>query len=371
MQSNLFETLAVGGRRFRFKLCRKPDTALGPATVDHWWMPVTEVYAQRQRKNQANQGNHRAVLDFYWACCQQERATNERDAQERFLLAGLLPMMRSDGGRRIFADAFPARGTQLERSAEIENLELAIRSQARQTLSWDGFRNRTRDALTPRTEYSADQREQYTAFVHGLLDEACQLLERGDVQGAMLAASTNWSDLIRTYGRRKGHQDIKLILDILSYEGRAAFHHAYSLVWSDLIPFLAARHGISDPTAAFLRFWHQDWIRPDQSNPNCCYSLFHGHVFALHPCGARFLLTPSGQRLLGNWLIELESNQLLEQVLHGLSLSAFEYRRILMDRASLRPDDQVANVSEIEDLHAQDLQNRSGHRRLPGPRSDD
>src|SRR4051812_19164472 len=55
------ETVAQpGGPSLTFSLHRK-SSRLGPVTVDHWWMPVTELYRQRRQAGVAG-GNHEAVI---------------------------------------------------------------------------------------------------------------------------------------------------------------------------------------------------------------------------------------------------------------------------------------------------------------------
>ncbi len=370
MKSNLQETLLVGDQEFVFRLCQKADVELGPVTVDQWWMPVTRLYSQRQSRGHRS-GNQQSILDFYWAKCCEEAATDSRDAQERYLLISLLPQMRSQGSRRILLDAFPLRGTLQDRGADVVELEQLLKSQVHTQLSWDGFRQQTKRSLMPQTAYSEEQKDLYLEFVDSMLNEACERLERGDPDGAIGLASSHWSQLMKQYGRHAGHQEIKQLLDIISYEGRAALHHAYSLVWLHLIPKLQEHHRISAKTMAFLRFWHLDWIKPERSTPQGCHSLFHGHVFALHPGSGQLLQTPTGQQLLGAWLRDRRHKDAFECLLNGLANALFHYRCRYEEASLARTRWNVQSTADIEDLQAQIQRDRSGRRRLPGPRHDD
>jgi len=370
MESNLTETLLVGDQEFVFHLCQKADVELGPVTVDQWWMPVTRLYSQRQSRGHRS-GNQQSILDFYWAKCCEEAATDSRDAQERYLLISLLPQMRSQGSRRILLDAFPPRGTLRERDDGTAELEKILASQVHIPLSWDSFRQQTKRCLMPETIYSEVRKETYFAFVDSLLSEACDRLASGDQGGAIGVASSNWSQVMKQYGRRAGHQEIKQLLDILSYEGRAALHHAYSLVWRHLIPKLQEHHRISAKTMAFLRFWHLDWIKPERSTPQGCHSLFHGHVFALHPGSGQFLQTPTGQQLLGGWLRDRKHKDAFECLLNGLANAILHYRCRHEEASLARKGWNLQGTADIADLQAQVERDRSGRRRLPGPRRDD
>jgi len=370
MESNLQETLSVGDQEFVFRLCHRADVELGPVTVDQWWMPVTKLYSQRQSRTHRS-GNQQSILDFYWAKCCEEAATDSRDAQERYLLISLLPQMRSQGSRRILLDAFPPRGTLRERNDDTAELEKILASQVHTPLSWDGFRQQTKSYLMPQPVYSEEQKERYFAFVDSLLSEACDRLARGDQDEAIGIAGFHWSRITKQYGRRAGHQEFKLLLDILSYEGRAALHHAYSLVWQHLIPKLQEHHRISAKTMAFLQFWHLDWIKPERSTPQGCHSLFHGHVFALHPGGGQFLQTRTGQQLLGAWLRDRRRKDTLGCLLNGLANATLQYRCRYEQASSARAGWNLQGTADIAGLQAQVQQDRSGRRRLPGPRHDD
>ncbi len=103
MKSDILQCVSVGEQGFTFRLCRKAEP-LGPVKVDHWWMRTTELYGQRtQRRRQG--GNHAAVTAAFWALCRQGDGPLERDVQESYLLARLLPDVRSQGSRRVVADA--------------------------------------------------------------------------------------------------------------------------------------------------------------------------------------------------------------------------------------------------------------------------
>ena len=61
MESLQNQTLTVGGEEFAFELCRNPEMDFGDATVDQWWMPVTQLYAQRQQG-----GSAKAITEASW-----------------------------------------------------------------------------------------------------------------------------------------------------------------------------------------------------------------------------------------------------------------------------------------------------------------
>jgi len=116
VKARIREEVSVGGRPFVFTLCRKEER-LGDVPVDHWWMRATEVYGQRAHRGRGP-GNHEALADAFWALCRREGSHTEADVRESYLLARLLPHVRSQGSRRVVADAFLTPGTQAAKKAQ-------------------------------------------------------------------------------------------------------------------------------------------------------------------------------------------------------------------------------------------------------------
>src|SRR3954469_24535744 len=100
MVGNHVEALELDGRLFRFELCRRAER-MGPVPVDHWWMDTRRVYGQRGRTATARE----AVTGYFWALCQHHKTDAEPAVQESYILAGLLPLARSNAARRVFMDA--------------------------------------------------------------------------------------------------------------------------------------------------------------------------------------------------------------------------------------------------------------------------
>ena len=348
MEAGLRESLRIGDQTFTFVLCRKPKEFFGTVPVDQWWMEVTPLYAQRQNRKLQSR-NHRQVIDCYWAICQAEQATGEREAQERFLLASLLPHMRSQGSRKVFDDAFLKAGrrdVQVQEVAELENLLYAGRNVC---LSRDDFHEQTLELLrdiSPLPEFEVMK----NGLSSQLLDDACKHLRRGlsPLEGIEIA-KTAWDQMHRQFGRRAHCELQKLVLDALSYEARAAFHHCYSRVWFALTLSLQRRCQLSEQSAFFLIFWNTSEVARLRTMSVGIWSLFHGHVFGLHPGTARFLLTSTGRQLMGDWLSHLEEVTQYQQLLNGLFISISDYNRRRIDERSSRRQQARTNL-DIDNL---------------------
>jgi hypothetical protein len=86
------------------------------------------------------------------------------------------------------------------------------------------------------------------------------------------------------------------VLDIFSYESKAALHQCYSLLWQALAVALA-RETSCEFVEQFHRFWHCDFrlLTDDVQDMH----LMHGHVFALHPAFSRMIQTALGSQIIG------------------------------------------------------------------------
>lgn len=131
------------------------------------------------------------------------------------------------------------------------------------------------------------------------------------------------------------------MLDVLSYECRAAFHRCYSAVWLELLREngpLQSGHGLGVPDMCFLCLWHLDhnWSS-GRSDANC--HLFHGHIPSLHPAFSLLVQTQAGRELIGNYIsCEPEAKRLeaFAKLLHAALLAVYIY----MDKRELLAEER-------------------------------
>lgn len=356
MEQNLVRRVSLNEREYRFDLCRKRNQSMGPVTVDHWWMPVTLLYAQRQG-NTPPAPNHTEIVRLYWAVVEQQQATAVRSAQERLLLAALVPKVRVEGSRTIFADAFLRRSPRSQQSEAIATLDALLLAEGETRLTRAEFHEGSWNALG-RPEFPPGLQERYETLSRELLDEPCRILGAGDFNDAIFQITEIWDRFHRSIGRRGGHREERIVLDVISYEARAAFHHCYSVAWSALIPLLASGENIGSASTTFLRFWHTDWI-----DSQTYASLFHGHVFGLHPGTGLFTLTETGPRLLGEWLAAPNSVEAFGRLLRGLLIALFDYSGHRGDVAANRRNPAEQAVSDLTITEEIQEERRRGRRR--------
>lgn len=225
------------------------------------------------------------------------------------------------------------------------------------SLSREEFNDRSWAALG-RQGFPVEVEEVYWQLSRELLDGACSALANGDTAAALMSVQQLWVRQMRAIGRRSGNVLQKLALDVLSYESRAAFHHCYSAVWSVLIRVLQLEDHWTVAACAFHRFWHTDWMDSQTGK-----SLFHGHIFGLHPATAVFMQTTTGPELLGEWLANPLSAELFGRVLNGLLIALFDYRQRRELAAENRPRRRVQATDDLEAVERIQEERRRGQRR--------
>ncbi|HKB41105.1 MAG TPA: hypothetical protein VKD72_32050, partial [Gemmataceae bacterium] len=264
MEGNVRITIPVEDRSPVFSLCRKAEL-LGTVPVDHWWMQKTALYGQRARRAKAG-GNFHAVTSAFWALCGREGAQHEPETQESYLLARLVPFARNQGSRRVFVDACldpPRSSPDSAYQKSPEELEPLLHSTRTKRMSRLDFQRKTGDALGP-PQLDNDTTTTYRAFCEDLFAPARELLP-ADEAGAVERVIARWQWWMGSIGRRGGQARQKLVLDVLSYEARAALHRCYSAAWDMLLlPYLQKHYRLSPASVTFLRLWHID--QAEESN---------------------------------------------------------------------------------------------------------
>lgn len=306
---------------FTFELCRK-SLDLGSVSFQ-WWMSQKGLYGERNQESK----NRQSIVDLYWSICLREgSAATDRGVQETYILASLLPHARSNGSRRVFADASLTRAKKIkefDRQTALDNLEGMLKASKTQTINAVDFNLQTADVLGPPV-YDGEVKEAYGRFVDEMLGESSGGLDEEGLPGLQRAID-KWRKAMRTIGRRSGNEKEKQVLDILSYECRAAFHRCYSATWLLLLDELATKRGFSEESMLFHRLWHLQQCQPSNEMTDRNFFLFHGHIFGLHPALGDFISTPTGRELIGELISAPSDDSCHQGFLYGVWIASFDY----------------------------------------------
>jgi hypothetical protein len=358
------KVIGEAGKWYVFELCCKREQ-MGEIPVDQCWMELVSVYGQRNRTAR----NREVIIAYFWALCMKNLTVLEDDVQESYILARLLPHVRSHGSRRVLADAIltdPNR-VGINKRDLIKQLDTDLARHHYKEMELGEFRDATAKVLEMPI-YDQDVWNEYHKYADEILGEGRQALQRHGTDGIAVPLE-RWQQWMKSVGRHRGREDEKRALDILSYECRAALHRCYSAVWCDLLLHLADKYSMSEESIRFHRLWHLDQCQKSNS-PEAYFHLFHGHIFALHPGSGLFMQTKTGCELIGQWLANPESRPAFQRLLHGLCLAMGDYARRSDLASTLRTKDAAFVTGyNLEEEEASQVK-KSKHRRLPGVRDD-
>lgn len=311
--------LREGRHSFAFELSRKA-TRLGDIVLDHYWMSHNSLYGQRNCFGR----NGRQVVDFFWNLCLEHGTVIDDEVVDSFILASLHPIVRSNGSRHVFSDGIlsNAKHFGFTTDEQTEDLDLELASKRQEIATAAEFRNRTAIALAcPLPDDEA--RAAYSEFERRLFEQGRGAVRRLGPDGLVISREC-WSEWMRKIARRSGEATKKTVLDMLSYEAKAALHRAYSAAWCRLLPRLRDEFDLTAESWNFHRLWHLDL--PVEAGARDTCHLFHGHVLGLHPIGSAFIQTTTGKRLLADYIPRLDEDA-KGRLLNGLAITAEDYAR--------------------------------------------
>jgi hypothetical protein len=289
-----------------------------------------------------------------------------------YLLAKLVPYARSKGSRRVFLDSVPlAPGSRKKVDQTIRDLEEQLEATREREMDKVEFQNHTATLLGP-PAYPDEVQIRYREMETSLLGEGREILCKQGV-GGVAPFLDRWAGWMKSIGRHRGHEVDKQILDIFSYECRAALYRCYSAVWCLLIPHLAQKYRWDEPSNRFHRLWHLEPSVPS-TREIAYFHLFHGHVFALHPACGLFITTKTGGQLLGDWLKVGDAGTTFHRLLHGIVVACNFYadhhgtNSLLRKKDGIRAD--VEDMVALEERRAEEEYTRhAARRREEDPRS--
>ena len=304
------------------------------------------------------------------------RTNTRRPSSARSRIVFIMRASRLDAARRHVSDQIDtaARVTPLPLLVPGDDLDEVFVEHARasrnQSLTLVEFKEKTADVLGPPILDEA-VKNRYVEFTQEWLGEARAALSEGGVDGFDVAVQI-WKKAVKIWGRRGGITlEKKRVLDVVSYECRAALHRCYSAAWWDLLPHLATKYQLDLHSRDFLHFWHLDHIREAEQNVPAFFHLFHGHTFALHPVGADLIRTPTGRDMIGAWLAGPDHREAVGRLLHAIYIAAHAYalrRADTADERRKRPQ-PVGGAGEAA-AHEQERVANRGRRRLQKRKTD-
>jgi len=338
-----FGGTSSGSAQHELSLCRK-TTQLGEIEIDQFWLATNSLYGQRNQ----TAVNQSPLVDLWWDWCGRGGTQNTLGIQQTYLLAQILPHARANGSRRVLQDSTinsPERW--LQRQDWINALNPLVEAGRNEEMDEVAFQRFTGGMIGP-PQYEASVRARYNEMEAELFEDAQRECQRGgDAIGTVLA---KWRRMMNTIGRRRGNETGKQVLDILSYECRAALHRCYSAVWMFLLRAITQRFGLSTASCDFHRLWHFDHCAESEECEDANFHLFHGHVFALHPACGPLLATQAGSEIFGDCL-QSRTLAAYRRVLNAIGIAVAYYSdQYDLQRTGRRGASRTVAVADMDTL---------------------
>ncbi len=269
---------------FTFDLCQK-GLNLGAVTVEHFWISQPTLVADTLAGSV-----YRSIIDRFWLMCVNDGEAEKKSNLEGYILMHVLPWMRPHSHGKVLAGG-KLLLSAVDRAAKQVQADLG---DSPRSISKLEFRDATYAILAGDSTELDDNEKALREKILGEIFGVLQLRGKGvSIIPAAVAVVEKYMKACR--GARK---DVRRVMDVLTYEAQTEFHRAYSAVWSHLI---ASLHAESAATRDFLSIWHTNQSEPS-ADPAHDFHLFHGKVFALHPCGSIFMKSSKCRKLLGDFL---------------------------------------------------------------------
>ena len=297
-------------------LCRQ-ELDLGGNVIPQYWVDKRSLVA----RNGTCGSNYKAIIDhFYHKACQLRLVG--QDTAETHLLATLLPLVRHDKAQSVFPDASLKRRSKQDRAEYLEQLDAMVASSRGDRLKLADFQERTRNAVDFPT-FSDDEIALYRKWSDELFDGLAGSWTH-DLNGAADTMKSRWEVWRKQFGRRSGNQLQKTVLNVLSFESKAAFHQAYSVAWKTVLPLIGEGLTSTETFTNFHGLWHHEQrivgrgSRPDSH-------LLHGLVLGLHPALGLLISTPTGRDLIGEMVAKPSDIAAQERFFNATLISIFLY----------------------------------------------
>ena len=285
-----------------------------------FWLPKPGLFGLRNKQSH----NHTAVLDFFRQLSHDRVRDRDSRPAKTHMLASLLPRVRSNRAQSIFPDASvtPPKGCPTETEFNSGELEARLAKSSSERVSLVDFINQTREAVEF-PDFPDGTFERYREFESELFDNAAAQWWFDSVAANDLIEK-RWLRWCNGFGRRSGNAEKKDVLNILSYESKAAFTQCYSSLWVELIPHLIAGQENPEFSQRFHTLWHLDH-RVEVPRNMRPVNLLHGLAFGLHPAFGMLLTTESGSRLVGEAVAAPKNIAAQERFLHAGLVSLYLY----------------------------------------------
>ncbi len=298
------------------ELCSR-ELSLAGQTISQYWVDKRTLVARDGTFGK----NYEPILDHFHHVAR-EFSGVDRETVETHLLATLLPEVRQDAAQVVFPDASLKKRSVRAGDELLDQLEQMLDSSRDSRSTIFEFHEQNRNAVGF-PMLSDDEISLYEGWSEELFD-GLEEIWSNDLPDAVARLKARWEVWRKRLGRRSNSHLQKTVLNILSFESKAAFHQCYSATWATVLPQLANDVNFPEVFTNFHGLWHLDQRVPIPGNRQDLH-LLHGLVLGLHPAFSWLISTPTGRELIGDAVANASDIAAQERFFNAALVSIFQY----------------------------------------------
>jgi len=296
---------------------RSRELFLAEHTLTQYWVDKRTLVA----RNGTFGKNFQPILDHFYHQAHQLAGENG-EAMETHLLATLWPEVRHDAAQLIFPDASLKRRSAEYQKELLEQLDQMLRTSRDERSTLFEFHEQSRNVVGF-PMLSSEEESLYRGWAVELF-EGLEDVWRHDLADAVSDLKERWEVWRKRFGRRSNSHLQKTVLNVLSFESKAAFHQCYSTAWTTVLTRLASEAVHPELFANFHGLWHLDQRVPIPGSRQEIH-LLHGLVLGLHPAFSLLISTPTGRELIGDAVAETTDIAAQEGFFNAALVSIYQY----------------------------------------------
>ena len=312
--------LTKNSRSFTFELChRNLDFGEGNHG-EYYWMD-----GRHFRRSSGGQ-NLRACIDFWWACVEEAEDSEDVANQLNLVLAECYPLVNTSRAMQsVFLNAHlhikADRKISLETGSQGKTEKIVERTYNLPDEEYSRIRSivDSRNILEIQNELirlfsgvqpSGKDLPKFQEALRHWTGNGIVAFRKGGMQLLHEYVDGDLKKQITKYRKGGVDENVRLFLNLFSYESKVAFYLCYANAWAFILPILEDEHGLNEQSIRFMKMWHH------QNQPllfeGRIHQIFSGQVLSLHPLSALVLTDPSTLSVINKWVGHPDYQQLID-----------------------------------------------------------
>ncbi len=312
--------LTKNNSSFTFELCHR-NLDFGESNQgEYYWMDG------RHLRSGSGGQNLRACIDFWWACVEEAEDSANVENQLNLVLAECYPLVNTSRAMQsVFLDAHlhikADRKISFETGSQGKAQKLKERTYNLPEEEFSRIRSivDSRDILVIQNELkqlfsgvqpSGNDLPKFQEALRHWTGNGIVAFRKGGMQLLHEYVDGDLKKQITKYRKGGVDENVRLFLNLFSYESKVAFYLCYANAWAFILPILEDEHGLNEQSIRFMRMWHHQ--NQHLLIEGKVHHIFSGQVLSLHPLSALVLTDPGTLSVINKWVGHPDYQQLID-----------------------------------------------------------